>query len=161
MFPCEQPPRDSYVPAAPPTSPERLRRLGQDLWKLTPFAQAMLLLGDRKTPILAREPVWRSRRMRWLVRRVEKYLAPDWKSQVNSPPGKVEPGPQEKPPKENGTAATKCHMCGQHKESARSRRRITIGLKSGTVRWQFCDECAATLKKQSEPKDEDNNGQRL
>jgi hypothetical protein len=53
-------------------------------------------------------------------------------------------------------------MCGQHKESVRSRRRITIGVESGTVRWQFCDECAATVKKWSQPKDEeDNNRQRL
>jgi len=58
--------------------------------------------------------------------------------------------------------ATKCDMCGQHKESVRPRRVITIGLKSGTVRAKFCDECAATVTKWSQPKDEeDNNRQRL
>jgi hypothetical protein len=139
MFPCEQPPRDSYVPPPPPTSLARLRRLGQDLWKLTPFAQAMLL-GDRKTAILANPPVWRSHQMLQLVKVVEKHLFP----------------------KADGPAAMKCHMCGQHKESVHSRRRITIGLESGTVRWQFCDECAATVKKWSQPKDEeDNKRQRL
>jgi hypothetical protein len=29
MFPCEQPPQDSYVPPPPPTSPAILRRLGK------------------------------------------------------------------------------------------------------------------------------------
>jgi hypothetical protein len=53
--------------------------------------------------------------------------------------------------------ATRCHMCGQHKESVRSRRRITIGLKSGTAQWQFCDECAATVKKWYHSKDEEDN----
>src|SRR5438477_204409 len=58
--------------------------------------------------------------------------------------------------------ATKCHKCGQHKETMRSRRVITVGDKSGTVRWKFCDECAATLMKSFQPKDEeDNQRQRL
>jgi hypothetical protein len=75
MFPCEQPPRDSYVPPPPPTSLAALRRLGQDLWKLTPFGHA-LLFSDRTTPILAREPVWRSREMLQLVRLVRFWKAP-------------------------------------------------------------------------------------
>ena len=44
-------------------------------------------------------------------------------------------------------AALKCDMCGQHKESVRPRGVITVGLKSGTVRTKFCDECAATVAK--------------
>ena len=45
-----------------------------------------------------------------------------------------------------GTSAMKCHMCGQEKESVRSRTRTTVGLNSGVGRWEFCDECAATLE---------------
>ena len=124
MFPCEQPPQDSYVPPPPPTSPERLRRLGKDLGKLLPLAHVMLL-GDRRTPILAREPVWESREMLRLVKLVEKQLFP----------------------KPHATAAMKCDMCGGHKESVCQRKVITVGLKSGTVRTKFCDECAATVTK--------------
>ena len=121
MLPCETPPRDSYVPPPPPTSPERLRRLGKDLGKLLPLAHVMLL-GDRRTPILAREPVWESREMRWLVKLVEKRLFPQ-------------------------AARMKCDLCGQHKESVRQRKVITVGLRSGTVRTKFCDECAAVVTK--------------
>ena len=117
MFPCEQPPRDSYVPPPPP-SDEQLRRLAPDLNKVTSFAYVMLL-GDQKTPFLAKQPVWRSPQMLRLLRLVEKHLIPE--------------------------PAMKCHRCGQHKESVRSRKMITVGVNSGTVRWQFCDECAATV----------------
>jgi hypothetical protein len=44
--------------------------------------------SDRTTPILILEPVLRSRQMLRLVKLVEKYLASDWKSKVNQPPGK-------------------------------------------------------------------------
>jgi hypothetical protein len=121
MFPCEQPPRDSYVPPPPP-SDEQLRRLAPDLNKVTSFAHVMLL-GDQKTPILAKQPVWKSREMLRLVGLVEKHLFPE----------------------AQGTVPMKCDRCGQHKESVRSRKMITVGLQSGTVRWQFCDECAATV----------------
>ena len=47
---------------------------GPNLWKVTPFAHAMLL-GDRKTPALAIQPVWRSHQTLRLVRLVENYLA--------------------------------------------------------------------------------------
>jgi hypothetical protein len=57
---------------------------------------------------------------------------------------------------------TKCDECGQHKQTVRSRRVITVGLKSGTLRWKFCDECVATLRKSLQANDEeDNNRQRL
>ena len=49
-------------------------------------------------------------------------------------------------PESDRMPAMKCDMCGLRKESVRSRRRITIGLQSGTVRINFCDECAATIE---------------
>jgi hypothetical protein len=52
----------------------------------------------------------------------------------------------------------KCDICGQQKESVRVRKVMTVGLKSGTVRSKFCDECAATVTKWYE---KDNNRQRL
>jgi len=80
----------------------------------------------------------------------------------NYPLAKAELGSPEKPPKENETAALKCHMCGERKKSVRSRTTITIGLHSCTVRWQFCDECVAMVTKWSQPDDEqDNDRQRL
>jgi hypothetical protein len=36
-------------------------------------------------------------------------------------------------------------MCGQHKESVRQRKVITVGIESGVVRTKFCGECAATV----------------
>jgi uncharacterized protein YlaI len=130
MFPCEIPPRDSYVPPPPPTSLAALRRLGKDLGKLLPLAH-MMLLGDRTTPILAREPVWESREMRWLVKLVEKRLFPQ-------------------------AAMMKCDLCGQHKESVRQRKVITVGMKSGSVRTKFCDECAATVTSWLQPEDREH-----
>ena len=49
--------------------------------------------------------------------------------------------------------ATRCDMCGQHQESVRPRRVITVGKKSGTVRTKFCDECAAVVTKWLEGED--------
>ncbi len=43
--------------------------------------------------------------------------------------------------------AAKCDKCGEHKQSVRSRRVITVGLKSGSVRTRFCNECAAMIAK--------------
>jgi len=54
--------------------------------------------------------------------------------------------------------AIKCDICGQQKESVRVHKVMTVGLKSGTVRSKFCDECTATVTKRYE---KDNNRQRL
>jgi hypothetical protein len=48
--------------------------------------------------------------------------------------------------------ATKCDMCGQRKQSVRSRKIITVGAWSGTVRWKFCDECVVAISLQKLPK---------
>ena len=42
-----------------------------------------------------------------------------------------------------------CDKCGQHEETVGSRRVITIGRESRTVRWKFCDECAAIVVEES------------
>jgi len=127
MFPCEQPPSDSYVPQPPPTSRAALRRFGKDLWK---FDRAMLL-SDQETPILSHASVWRSPQMRWLVRTTEYHLFPK-------------------------LAAMHCDLCDRYKKDVRQRKTITIGSKSGTVRTKFCDECAATVTSWLQPKDREN-----
>jgi len=66
-----------------------------------------------------------------LVRRTEYHLFPKW-------------------------AAMHCDMCDRYKKDVCHRKTITIGAKSGTVRTKFCDECAATVTKWSQP-EEDNN----
>jgi hypothetical protein len=43
--------------------------------------------------------------------------------------------------------ATKCDLCGQRKESVRSRRVITVGKMSATARTKFCDQCAVKVEK--------------
>jgi hypothetical protein len=40
---------------------------------------------------------------------------------------------------------TTCDQCGERKERVRPRKTITVGLKSGILRWKFCEECAAKL----------------
>jgi len=55
--------------------------------------------------------------------------------------------------KSSEAASMKCDMCGQHEKSVRPRKTITVGLRSGTVRTKFCDECAATVTKWLQPKD--------
>jgi uncharacterized protein YlaI len=121
MFPCEQPPQDSFVPPPPPTSLAALRRFGKDLWK---FDRGMLL-SDQQTPILSHTPVWRSLQMRRLVRTTEYRLFPK-------------------------LAAMHCDVCDRYKNDVRQRKVITVGMKSGTLRTKFCDECAATVTKQSQ-----------
>jgi hypothetical protein len=41
---------------------------------------------------------------------------------------------------------TTCDQCGERKETVRPRKTITVGLKSGVLRWKFCEECAANLQ---------------
>lgn len=118
MFSCEQPPSDSYVPPPPPTALAALRRLGKDIWK---FDRAMLL-SDQQTPILSNASMWRSRQMRWLARTTEYHLFPK-------------------------LAAMHCDLCDRYKKDVRQRKVITVGLKSGTLRTKFCNECAATVTK--------------
>jgi uncharacterized protein YlaI len=93
---------------------------------LVPLAVPAEIFSDRTSPLLANPPVWKG----WwftLSERVENHLFA----------------------KIYGAAAMKCHLCGQRKKSVRSRKTITIGLQTGTVRWQFCDECAAIVNQQS------------
>jgi len=42
--------------------------------------------------------------------------------------------------------ASKCDLCGQHKESVRPRTTVTVGAQSGTVRTKFCDQCVAMVE---------------
>jgi hypothetical protein len=123
-FPCEQPPQDSYVSPPPPTSRAALRRFGKDLWKFDRAA----LLSDQQTPILSHTSVWRSPQMRWLVRITEYHLFPK-------------------------LAAMHCDECDRYKNDVRQRKVITVGMKSGTVRTKFCDECAATVAKRLQQED--------
>jgi hypothetical protein len=57
---------------------------------------------------------------------------------MNSDPQKSSPDPND---------ATKCDLCGQRKESVRSRRVITVGKMSATARTKFCDQCAVKVEK--------------
>lgn len=125
MFPYEQPPRDSFIPPPPPTSPAALRRFGKDLWK---FDRAMLL-SDKETPLLTNTSVWRSPQMRLLVRMTEHHLFPK-------------------------LAAIHCDLCDGYKKDVRQRKVITVGMKSGTLRTKFCDQCAATVTKWSQAKEQ-------
>ena len=43
--------------------------------------------------------------------------------------------------------ASKCDLCGQRRESVRPRRRVAVGLQSGTVRTKFCEQCATAVEK--------------
>jgi hypothetical protein len=96
-----------------------------------------------------------------LIRLVEKHLFPkahrtaamNCESETAKDPAQESAAPFFTP---DPYDATKCDMCGQHKESVRSRTVITIGLNSGTVRWKFCDECAATVSEWSQPKDQED-----
>jgi hypothetical protein len=96
------------------------------------------IFSDRTTPLLANPPVWKG----WwftLSEQVENHVFA----------------------KNCGSAAMRCHLCGYRKRSVRSRKTITIGLHGGTVRWQFCEECAVIVEEQSQRKDEeDKNRQR-
>jgi uncharacterized protein YlaI len=40
-----------------------------------------------------------------------------------------------------------CDLCDRYKKDVRQRKVITVGLKSGTLRTKFCNECAATVTK--------------
>jgi hypothetical protein len=40
---------------------------------------------------------------------------------------------------------TTCDQCWKRKETVRPRKTITVALKSGILRWKFCEECAAKL----------------
>jgi hypothetical protein len=100
---------------------------------LVPLSVPVDIFSDRTSPLLANPPVWKG----WwftLSERVENHLFAEI----------------------YGPVAMKCHLCGQRKKSVRSRTTITIGLQTGTVRWQFCDECAAIVKRQSQRKDEED-----
>src|SRR5438046_3602287 len=49
----------------------------------------------------------------------------------------------------------------KHASPGRSSPLSDLPLAGLTGRWQFCHECAAMVTKWSQPKDEDDNGQRL
>jgi hypothetical protein len=38
-----------------------------------------------------------------------------------------------------------CDLCDRYKKDVRQRKVITVGMKSGTLRTKFFDECAATV----------------
>src|SRR5260370_34742680 len=42
--------------------------------------------------------------------------------------------------------ASKCDLCGQCEKSVRPRTLVTVGLQSGTVRTEFCDQCASAVE---------------
>jgi len=60
----------------PLPSDAQLRRLAPNLNQVTSYA-ALLLLSDRATPFLAKQPIWRDRESLRLLRLVEKHLIPE------------------------------------------------------------------------------------
>ena len=60
----------------PMPSDAQLRRLAPNLNHVTSYA-ALLLLSDRATPFLAKQPIWRDCESLRLLRLVEKHLIPE------------------------------------------------------------------------------------
>jgi hypothetical protein len=75
------------------------------------------MLSDRTTPLIENPTVWHVPRHKRLAL-VDKHVL-----------------------------AAKCDKCGEHKQTLRSRRAITVGLKSSTVWTKFCNEGAAMIAK--------------
>ncbi len=97
------------------------------LFKMRP-RDAASLNKDSSKPYLARPPVWTTPENLRKMEKLEELLRRRAVSKDED--------------------SQQCDMCKQHKGSVRPRTTITVALSS--VHWQFCDECAATVKGQQE-----------
>jgi hypothetical protein len=96
------------------------------LIKMRPRDAASLNKDSSSKPYLARPPVWTTPENLRKMEKLEELL----RRRVAS----------------KDEAKQQCDMCKQHKGSVRPRTTITVALSSGTVQWQLCDECAATVR---------------
>jgi hypothetical protein len=108
---------------------EEATRQPRPAWHLIKMRprDAASLNKDSSRPYLARPPVWTTPEN---LRKMEKLEGLLLQRRVAS----------------KDEAKQQCDMCKQHKGSVRPRTMITVALSSGTVQWQLCDECAATVK---------------